>query len=312
MKNAAPFVREAVESILQESSLALELIVIDDGSDDGSADVVRSFNDDRVKLIEGPVKGIAACLNAGLSVVRGDIIMRCDADDIYPAGRIQWQTQVLSENPRAVAVCGSFQMIDPKGRWLANSSLDCQSVLTDISEELRVGVLRTSLATFGIRRTAILELSGFREYFATAEDLDFAFRLGALGPVLFSSLPSYRYRIHDSSITHSSRNNVRKFFDARAVDFALQRRKSGVDDLMLGCAPAPPEPEGENNGAGRHAVSLLVGHVWLLHSRGQYLHSIRMAISAVIRYPISVVTWILLAKILVKSAFAVVIKSRIL
>lgn len=311
MKNAAPFVREAVVSILQEKSIPLELIVIDDGSDDGSADLVRSFKDDRVKLIDGPVKGIAACLNAGLSVVRGDVVMRCDADDIYPAGRMRWQTQALSENPGALAVCGALQMIDAKGRELANISPDCRTHLIDISEELQVGVLRTPLPTFGIRRSAIDKLSGFREYFATAEDLDFAFRLGTLGPVLFSSLPSYRYRIHDSSITHSSKNNVRNFFDIRAVEFALQRRRSGLDDLMLGCAPSPPRPEGENNSAGRHAVGLLVGHVWRLHSRGQYLHSIRTAISAVIKYPISGVTWILLAKVLVKSAFAVGFKARI-
>ncbi len=63
MRNAAPFVEGALRSVLAEDQIKLEVVVVNDGSTDGSADVVRSLNDPRIVLIDGPCAGIAACLN---------------------------------------------------------------------------------------------------------------------------------------------------------------------------------------------------------------------------------------------------------
>src|SRR5205814_7748320 len=84
MRNAERYVRAAVESVLAQKDVELEVIVVDDGSTDGSAEVVRGIGDARVRIIPGPQKGISASFNAGLAEARGELLARCDADDLYP------------------------------------------------------------------------------------------------------------------------------------------------------------------------------------------------------------------------------------
>jgi len=241
VKNAAPYIRQAMHSVLQHHQSPLELIVVDDGSVDGSGAIAASVGDARVSVVPGPQQGIAACLNFGWSQASGDIIMCCDADDLFPDDRIRRQLQWLSERPDLVAVCGAFDMIDAHGTTVARPFGEAPvAAWADMTEELLRGELRTSLCTFAIRRAALGADLGFRSYFETAEDIDFALRLAERGRVAFSPECCYHYRIHGSSITHSQPSARRVFFDDMARRFALQRRARGVDDLMRGCPPVHP------------------------------------------------------------------------
>src|SRR5436190_861860 len=94
MRNARPFVTEALQSILVEREIELEVIVIDDGSTDGSGVAVSAIDDPRVRMVAGPGEGIAAAFNVGLAESMGKIIMRCDADDRYPPQRISLQVRL--------------------------------------------------------------------------------------------------------------------------------------------------------------------------------------------------------------------------
>src|SRR5687767_11717891 len=97
-RNARAYVVDALRSIL-EPLLRLEIIVVDDGSTDGSADVIRALNDARVRIVPGPRAGISAAMNAGIEAARGQYVARCDADDLYPPNRLTRQTIWLSQNP---------------------------------------------------------------------------------------------------------------------------------------------------------------------------------------------------------------------
>src|SRR5213593_4773866 len=95
MRNAERFFAESLHSVLNQqsrgSSFDLEVVVVDDGSTDRSARIVREMNDPRIRLVAGPQRGISAAFNAGLAEARGEMIARCDADDLYPPGRLEWQ-----------------------------------------------------------------------------------------------------------------------------------------------------------------------------------------------------------------------------
>src|SRR5256885_5567543 len=99
MKNGEPFVRAAVESVLAQRGVELEVIVVDDGSTDRSAQIVREIGDPRVRIIPGPQKGISAAFNAGLAEAKGEFLSRCDADDLYPPERFGWQLEFLQKYP---------------------------------------------------------------------------------------------------------------------------------------------------------------------------------------------------------------------
>src|SRR4051794_2590211 len=120
MRNAEPFVKAAVESVLAQGEVELEVIVIDDGSTDRSADVVRAIDDPRVRVIPGPQKGISAAFNTGLAEARGEFLARCDADDLSPPRRLEWQLEFLLEHPEFAAISGSFTTIDARGKTIAD------------------------------------------------------------------------------------------------------------------------------------------------------------------------------------------------
>ncbi|HSS95799.1 MAG TPA: glycosyltransferase family 2 protein, partial [Terriglobales bacterium] len=95
MRNTEQFVSAALGSILNGNEASIEVIVVDDKSTDRSRDRVLEFSDRRIRMVPGPGRGVAAAMNAGLTAANGTIIMFCDSDDEYPAGRLKQQVAWL-------------------------------------------------------------------------------------------------------------------------------------------------------------------------------------------------------------------------
>ena len=111
--NAEKYLREAVDSILGQTFTDFELLVIDDSSTDGTRAILKSYNDARLNIIEGPCKGISAALNVGLDLAEGEYIARMDADDIAMPRRLEKQTLFLDVHPE-VGLCGTLAMMFTK------------------------------------------------------------------------------------------------------------------------------------------------------------------------------------------------------
>ncbi|MCC6682553.1 MAG: glycosyltransferase [Phycisphaeraceae bacterium] len=290
MKNARDFVADALRSVLAETGVTLQVIVVDDGSEDGCGRVVRDVTDPRVILIEGPRQGIAAAFNAGLSVAGGDIIMRCDADDRFAAGRIAWQTAWLAEHPDDVAVCGYFTTVDDDGQPLAQFDKRREAGL--INDDLRQGHTLTHLCAYAIRTQTLRRMGGLRSWFVTAEDIDLQLRLADAGRVWYEPRPAYEYRLHDASITHQQRDPLRLFYEQSARRFAAQRQSGERDDLELGKPPHPPRGKGGSaTDAAQQAQQLLLGQAWRQHEEGQRGSALRSAWRACLKRPSSLAAW---------------------
>ena len=302
MRNASAFVEEALASVLHERQVALEVIVIDDGSTDNSRQLVEAAQDPRVRILDGPQRGVAACLNLGVSNARGSIIMRCDADDIYPADRISRQASWLQRFPQHDAVCGGYQTIDVKGHAVAMFGVAGVRQTEDIEAELRMGVTRTSLCTFAMRASAMARIGGFREFFETSSDIDFQLRLGEACRVGFVPCVTYLYRLHDSSITHSQARLRREFFEATARKFQLQRQQRGTDDLQEGHPPSPPDAGGSQPSTAAHQIQgMLVGQAWRYFDAGHDQQAVRTAWRAIRASPSSRPSWRALSILLLRS-----------
>jgi glycosyltransferase involved in cell wall biosynthesis len=291
MRNAEDYVAQALNSILSETEVSLEVVVVDDGSTDGSRRVVESFADSRVRVVSGTQQGISAALNVGLHHAVGEVIMRCDADDLYPASRIRAQMQWLADHPAYGAVCGQFDTIDSLGRSVSRL-LRTHAAFADINSELSDGITRTHLCTFAIRREFTERLGGFRTYFETAEDIDFALRLGNICRVAYLPEVFYCYRLHDTSITHTQKSSRRLFFEQTARDFQLQRVHRGTDDLHIGTPPSPPEKTlGISNSANDHVYGMLVGQAWSDISNGERVLALRLMLRALKLKPLDLDAW---------------------
>ncbi|SMC47917.1 glycosyltransferase family 2 protein [Chryseobacterium sp. YR221] len=111
MFNAEKFLKFTLNSILNQSHTNFELIITDDGSTDKSVEIVKSFNDSRIKLyVDGLNKGISYRLNQQIDLVKGKYFIRMDADDIMFSNRLEKQIDFLENNPD-VDVVGSSAVI---------------------------------------------------------------------------------------------------------------------------------------------------------------------------------------------------------
>ncbi|MFB5674112.1 glycosyltransferase family 2 protein [Paenibacillus terreus] len=113
--NNALYLQEAVNSILWQTLADLELIIIDDGSTDGSTGIIHEIRDARVRKVFHPVQmGIVASLNEGLQLAQGEYVARMDSDDIAALNRLEVQAYFMDQNP-VVDICGTGYTTDYHG-----------------------------------------------------------------------------------------------------------------------------------------------------------------------------------------------------
>lgn len=289
-RNAAATIAESLRSVLAQPEVG-EVVVVDDGSTDGTGAVVAGMGDGRVRVVAGPARGISAALNAGFGAATLEYVARCDADDLFVEGRLARQVEWLSENPEYDCISGGFRTITAGGRLVAD--LSCDGEARDVTDALQRGEVFTHFGSWLVRRAVLERAGGAREWFVTAEDVDLQARLAFYGRVWFDPRPVYQYRLHDASITHRSRHDRLDFYDSAARRFAAQRRERGSDDLEDGCPPqfVPAALTGGVNGASRHASGQLVGSAWRAFDAGDRREAMRWAWRAVSLRPGSVAAW---------------------
>lgn len=300
MKNAEDFVVEAIESVLKQTFENIELIVVDDHSDDNSRKLVENISDSRVKVLSGEGKGVAIAFNKALKAANGDYICRCDADDLFPKTRLVTQVSWLQSHPEFGAVCGRYESMDQKGNHV--STFLCSSDQEeDITSELLESKTRTSLCTFLVKRSAMIELGGCRSFFVTSSDIDLQLRLATKIKIAFIPEIVYSYRLHDSSITHTQAANQRVFFETTARLFQQQRIQTGADELERGMPPTIPQNNSQESNAKIQISKLFVSEAWRLHREGEKIKAIKKGVSACITVPFRYGNWRNLLFLIIKN-----------
>lgn len=257
-RNAQATIGETLASLIACTGVT-QIVVVDDGSTDETRKFVSSVSDPRIQIVSGPGTGIADALNTGFAAVDADYVARCDADDLFPPDRLRWQLPVLQARTDVIAVSGGFSSILEKGTPCGD--LACDGDIRDVTEDLRQGRMVTSFCTWLTRTDVLRRSGGARGWFRTAEDLDLQFRLAELGAVIHIPRIAYVYRLHDTSIVHSTAMASRAFFDRHATLFCAQRRETGSDALQRGeDLPSPPTVTGTVSGRVSSAVHQGVGH----------------------------------------------------
>jgi len=198
--NGEKFLSEAIDSMLQQTFADFEFIIVDDGSTDRSAGIIRSYSDPRVKLVQQENRGLSAALNAGLRLAQGRYIARMDADDISMPNRLAMQYQFLESHPGCVAVGSNVMLIDSQGNYLYTSDQPRDW------DEIRRLLPRTPFyhSSTMFRKDAALQCGGYfepiRHYF---EDIVFFNRLVRIGELRNLQTPLVKYRLVPSSLTNT-------------------------------------------------------------------------------------------------------------
>lgn len=109
--NGEDHLRDAMESILQQTFTDFEFLIIDDGSTDQSVSIVRSYRDPRIRIIRNETNlKLVNTLNKGIDLAKGKYIARMDCDDISLPGRLRAQVELLDQNP-SIGLCGTAAMM---------------------------------------------------------------------------------------------------------------------------------------------------------------------------------------------------------
>jgi glycosyltransferase involved in cell wall biosynthesis len=166
--NAGKFIGEAIQSVLEQSFMDFEFIIINDGSTDDTPVIIRSFDDPRIRLINQDNKGIAEALNLGLAAARADIIARFDADDICYPWRLEVQYAFLKHNPGYILAGGAADYIDQHNNhvftWLpqAMSNTEISKIYKNACPFIHSGVM--------YRKDAVVAAGGYNPHAHSFED----------------------------------------------------------------------------------------------------------------------------------------------
>ena len=216
--NAAPFLDESISSILNQSLAEFEFVILDDGSTDGSREILHGWQqrDDRIRLFaEDQSLGLSGSSNFVVSKTSAPLVARMDADDVSHPDRLLKQWKVMQTQPNVVALGTLCDGIDAKGDF------------TRPRDRWRL-VRRSPYIPFPhgsamFRRAVFDAVGGYREECAGREDQDLFFRMRDLGRVVTLSDVLYRFRYH-------SFNSSRQL-GAQDVSDRVERNGTNGQDL---------------------------------------------------------------------------------
>lgn len=208
--NAGNFLHKSIESILGQSYTDFEFIIINDGSTDGSWEVIESYakKDDRIVAVNQKNSGVVKAANLAASMARGKYLARTDADDISFESKLEDLVACARKYPSAILIAGSVEAIDENDEFLFRGLVPIYD--DDIKRALYIRNPIGNGATL-IKKEAFDHVGGFADVFA--EDCDLWTRLFSEGEFRGTGTTIYRWRMNSTGLT--STNNEKSIQKAK-------------------------------------------------------------------------------------------------
>ena len=214
--NGVRYIEQTIRSVLGSELRELEILVIDDGSSDGSAQAARQISDPRVSVLQQNASGgPSRPRNVGIAHTTAPYIAFLDADDLIRPDKLSSAAAVLDRYPQAGFAFADFEHIDAEGRILEASAASYKLASCDIHgeqvgnswrliarAELERGLLQRTIGTSGVmvRKSVLARVGGFDESLVYSEDLDLWFRLAHDSAALYRDVVGHSYRLAPGSL----------------------------------------------------------------------------------------------------------------
>lgn len=234
--NGVFFVEEALESALNQDYMNKEVIVVDDGSTDGSGELLRKY-EDRIRLIQTENRGAAAARNTGLRAAEGELIAFLDSDDIWKPSKLTLQVRKMAEEDADLVYCHGQEFGNLSGetpKKLAQYSGDCYPFFKRYPGK---AIIHMGSSTALLKRD-LLAISGLLDTCFTghAEDWDFFRRYCRIAKVSYCDEVLVMIRKHSNSISEralddfyvGNRRAILKMFAEDPSIGLLERRRIWV------------------------------------------------------------------------------------
>lgn len=231
--NYGRFIGEAIESVLAQACPIAEIIVVDDGSSDGTAETVRQFGD-QVKYFKQQNAGVCAARNKGVEISTGELIAFLDADDTWLPEKVEKQVAKFEEDTDIGLVhCGMREFdgetgetirmhLEGKEGWVANKLVLFEDAIVYVNGSMWM-----------VRRDVFNDVGGFDTRLKNGEDWEFCLRVAMKYKVGFVAEPLVNYRNHGVGATKNIAEMERstaiawaKVFDTKDAGLLKVRRRS--------------------------------------------------------------------------------------
>jgi len=244
--NKEKYIANTLRSVLAQTFSDFEVIIVNDGSTDGSAEIVTQFEDPRIRYYAQENQGVSTTRNFGIAVAKSDYITFLDADDYWYPEFLEVMKQNVADFPNASVFSAAIEKQTSKGIFPAQYSVektDDRQLVNYFTSSYKETIICTSAAVF---HKAVFEKSGiFDTEIKSGQDTDLWIRIGLLFLVLFDwqILARYVYVPNSlSKMTNLARTRIRfekyveaektnpdlkKFLDLNRWSIALQAKKIG-------------------------------------------------------------------------------------
>jgi len=223
--NGGKFLKASIDSILNQTFADFEFIILDDGSDDNSVDIINSYQDKRICLHNLNHQGLPSALNYGISIARAQLICRMDSDDIAQSQRFEKQLKFLDKNPE-VDLCGtSISIIDENDRLIGTRLMPVQHNEIIGTIDYSCNVIHP---TYCFKKKIHDSIGGYRKELLYSQDYDYLLRVIDKGYRVYN-LPEVllKYRMINRANPEKTYNQMR--YGGLAQRLHYERQKFGKE-----------------------------------------------------------------------------------
>lgn len=256
--NGASGIAMSLDSVLRQEGTDLECIVVDDGSDDGTADILSAYaqRNERLRVVRQRHAGLTRALIHGCALARGKYVARQDVGDVSFPGRLAMQARILEQHEEVVLVGCGYRLAGPGGELLREFAGDDDTLVTSVLRDARKDTLRgPHHGTVMFRRGTYQDVGGYRSSFYFAQDLDLWTRLVEKGSFVCVAeiLCQVEFSYESISAQNLPHQTVLKALISEAT--ALRRRGKPETPALSKAAKIGPANYSRRRILGRRAAS---------------------------------------------------------
>ena len=232
--NAEMYIRDSIDSIICQSFKDFECIIVDDGSTDNTCNIIRSYDDKRIIMIEN-CHDFVSSLNLGISKAQGKYIARMDADDKMHPDRLKIQHAIMETEP-SITVCSTWM----KQFW---KNVPVERIAHSLCSLVKYPLLAFLQGNFVfhptvmIRKKFLIENKLHYENYPYAEDYKLWIEIAKKGGIFYvESQPLLYYRISETQITQKKREEQIKTSEKILLEvlyYLIEKNKNDFPELML-------------------------------------------------------------------------------
>lgn len=211
--NCEGYIRDAIDSILEQTFGNFEFLIINDGSTDGTEQVIKSYTDRRIRLISQPNGGVSRALNTGLKEAKGKYIARFDADDICYPTRLEEQYQFMLQHPDYVLIGSDADYVSKSGNFIFSYISTGHT-----NEEIQARIFERNPFIHSVvffPKEIAIQCGGYDPHAHTFEDHLLWVKVVRLGKVCNFRKSLIKVRLNPESVTTDERLRGKRFLELR-------------------------------------------------------------------------------------------------